>query len=141
MMSWFAGGIVCMLLGIFLIASTFYVQKQEDKARMAGYYTTGTIVANKPSAGSAKNQKRDVTFEFTKDFQVLRCTNSYPKEEAENWKVGRNTLIVYDEVADMVYYNPMKKFRHKQAVLMLVGGIILLTGIYWSITVCGLMLR
>lgn len=60
-------------------------------------------------------QKREVTFEFTKDFQVLRCTNSYPEKDAE---VGRSVailLIVYDEVADMVYYNPMKKSRQKQA--------------------------
>lgn len=141
MATWFAGGVICMLVGLLLIGSTFYVQKQEDKERLPGYYTTGTIVANKPGAEKSNMRKREVTFEFTKDFQVLRCTNSYPEKDAENWKVGRNTLIVYDEVADMVYYNPMKKSRQKQAVLMSVGGIVLLAGIYWSIAVCGLMMQ
>lgn len=141
MVTWFAGGVICMLAGLLLIGSTFYVQKREDKARMPGYYTTGTIVANKPGKGKSNAQKREVTFEFTKDFQVLRCTNSYPENEAENWKVGRNTLIVYDEATDMVYCNPMQESRKKQAVLMLLGGIVLLTGMYWSVTVCGLMMR
>ncbi len=36
-----------MLVGLLLIGSTFYVQKQEDKERLPGYYTTGTLVANK----------------------------------------------------------------------------------------------
>lgn len=135
MTTWFIGGIACMLLGLGLMAATFYVQKQEDKTRVAGYYTTGTIVSNKPG----KNDMRDVTFEFTKDFKVLQCTNSYPQAEAETWKEGRRSLIVYDEACDKVYFNPMRASRKKQAWMLLAGGVLLLSGMYWSVTVCGLL--
>ena len=37
-----------ILAGIGLIAATFLVQKQEDKVRMPGYYTTATITQIRP---------------------------------------------------------------------------------------------
>ncbi len=134
MTSWFIGGVLCMLAGLGLMGATFYVQKQEDAARMPGYYTTGTIVSNK----AVNKGESDVTFEFTKDFKVWHCTSRYPTTEAANWKVGRRSLIVYDDRADAVYFNPMQASRKKQAWMLLVGGVLLLTGMYWSVAVCGM---
>lgn len=124
-----------MMAGLGLMGATFYVQKQEDKTRVAGYYTTGTIVSNK----AVSMGERDVTFEFTKDFKVWHCTSRYPATEAANWKVGRRSLIVYDDRADAVYFNPMQASRKKQAWMLLVGGVLLLTGMYWSVAVCGML--
>ena len=132
---WFIGGVLCMMAGLGLMGATFYVQKQEDKTRVAGYYTTGTIVSNK----AVSMGERDVTFEFTKDFKVWHCTSRYPATEAANWKVGRRSLIVYDDRADAVYFNPMQASRKKQAWMLLVGGVLLLTGMYWSVAVCGML--
>lgn len=131
---WFVGGVLCMLVGLGLMAATFYVQRQEDVARIPGYYTTGTIVSNKP----VSKGERAVTFEFTKDFKVWHCTNRFPETEAANWKLGRNSLIVYDEASDAVYFNPMRASRKKQAWMLLVGGVLLLAGMYWSVAVCGM---
>ena len=132
---WFIGGVLCMMAGLGLMGATFYVQKQEDKTRVAGYYTTGTIVSNKAMGKS----ERAVTFEFTKDFKVWHCTNRFPVAEAAHWKEGRRSLIVYDEALDKVYFNPMRDSRKKQAWMLLAGGVLLLSGMYWSVAVCGLL--
>ena len=117
-----------ILGGIGLIAATFYVQKQEDKARMPGFYTTAEIIKIKP--GKNKSELA-VTFEFTKDFKIRQVTNQYPKAEAEHWITGRKNLIVYDEVQEKIYYNPMKESRKKQAIMIIAGFLVLLFGINW----------
>ncbi len=117
-----------ILGGIGLIAATFYVQKQEDAARMPGFYTTAEIIKIKP--GKQKTELA-VTFEFTKDFKIKQVTNLYPKEEAESWITGRKSLIVYDETQEKIYYNPMKESRKKQAIMIIAGFLVLLFGINW----------
>lgn len=120
--------LVFILAGIGLIAATFLVQKQEDKVRMPGYYTTATITQIRPC-----NNKKElaVTFEFTKDFKLRQVTNSYVTEEAGNWVTGRRSLIVFDETTGTVYVNPMKASRQKQAVMIIVGFLVLMFGLSW----------
>ena len=93
-------GLFCILGGIAFIASAFYLQKLEDRKRMPGFYTTATIVAMKPHNDQAKTR---VTFELTKDFQIRQVTNDFSAEEAENWKVGRRSLVVYDEDQENIF--------------------------------------
>lgn len=121
-------GLLFILGGIGLIASSFYVQKREDRARMPGFYTTAEITAIKP--GRSKREMA-VTFTFTKDFKILRVTNQYPVEEAEHWVKGRRALIVYDEEAGKIYYNPMIRYRRWQAALIVAGFLVLLFGVSW----------
>lgn len=134
----FVSSVICVVVGVLLVASAFYIQKKEDRMRIPGFYTEATVVANVPKKGKAQNL-RDVTFEFTKDFKVIHCTNSYCVEEAESWREGRHFLIVYDETQDKVFCNPMKAYRKKQAVCIAVGGIVILVGIQWSILAAGLL--
>lgn len=136
----FFSGILCMIIGILCISFSFYFQKQEDKNRMPGYYTEGVIVKNKECQSETLEAAREVCVEFTKDFKVLRCTTRFPKKEVENWRVGRKMLIVYDEQKDQVYYNPMRHFRKKQHICMIVGGIVVLVGLQWSMIACGLIM-
>lgn len=117
-----------ILGGIGLIAATFYVQRQEDRERMPGFYTTAEIVAIKPGK---KKSELAVTFEFTKDFKIKQVTNQYSQEEAGHWITGRKSLIVYDETQDKIYYNPMAKYRKKQAIMIMAGFLVLLFGISW----------
>ncbi len=117
-----------ILGGIGLIAATFYVQKQEDQVRPQGFYTTAEITKIKPGKSKAELA---VTFEFTKDFKIKQVTNQYPKAEAEHWATGRKSLIVYDEAQEKIYYNPMKEFRKKQAIMIIAGFLVLLFGINW----------
>ncbi len=120
-------GLLFLLGGIGLIASTFYVQKQEDKVRMPGFYTTAEILSIKrKNAGETA-----VTFAFTKDFKPREVTNLFPADEAEHWVEGRRALIVYDEAANKIYYNPMARYRRKQAILMVAGFLVLLFGVSW----------
>lgn len=134
----FVSSVICVIVGVLLVASAFVVQKKENRMRAPGFYTEAIIVANVPKKGKTQNL-RDVTFEFTKDFRVIRCTNSYSVEEAEYWREGRHFLIVYDEIQDKVFCNPMKAYRKKQAVCIAVGGIVILVGIQWSILAAGLL--
>lgn len=117
-----------ILAGIGLIAATFLVQKQEDKVRMPGYYTTATITQIRPCSNK---KEMAVTFEFTKDFKIQQVTNSYSIEEAENWVTGRRSLIVFDDAQGRVYVNPMKASRQKQAVMIIVGFLVLMFGLSW----------
>ena len=117
-----------ILAGIGLIAATFLVQKQEDKVRMPGYYTTATITQIQPCSNK---KELAVTFEFTKDFKIQQVTNSYCMEEAENWVKGRRSLIVFDDAQGRVYVNPMKASRQKQAVMIIVGFLVLMFGLSW----------
>ena len=117
-----------ILAGIGLIAATFLVQKQEDKVRMPGYYTTATITQIRPCSNK---KELAVTFEFTKDFKIQQVTNSYCMEEAENWVTGRRSLIVFDDAQGRVYVNPMKASRQKQAVMIIVGFLVLMFGLSW----------
>ena len=117
-----------ILAGIGLIAATFLVQKQEDKVRMPGYYTTATITQIRPCSNK---KEMAVTFEFTKDFKIQQVTNSYSIEEAENWVTGRRSLIVFDDAQGRVYVNPMKASRQKQAVMIMVGFLVLMFGLSW----------
>lgn len=119
-------GVAFILGGIGLIASTFYVQRQEDKERMPGFYTTATICAIKEH-----KSKTDVTFEFTKDFKVIQVKDTYPAGEAAGWVVGRRALIVYDEGQGRIYYNPMKEYRKRQLILTIAGFMVLMFGISW----------
>lgn len=123
-------GLLCILGGIAFIASTFYLQRLEDRKRMPGFYTTATIVAMKPCKNKAQTQ---VTFELTKDFKVCQVTNDFPTAEAENWKVGRRSLVVYDEDQHKIYYNPMRRSRNAQALVMAAGFVVLLFGVSWTI--------
>lgn len=132
----FIGSILCLIVGIATVAWSFHIQKEEDKERVPGFYTEASIVANKLTKDQTK---RKVTFEFTKDFRVLHCTNQYEAEEAALWREGKRFLIVYDEGADKVYCNPMKESRKKQALCMVIGGVVILVGIQWSILAAGLM--
>lgn len=120
--------LVFILAGIGLIAATFLVQKQEDKVRMPGYYTTATITQIRPC-----NNKKElaVTFEFTKDFKLRQVTNSYGTEEAGKWATGRSSLIVFNEAQGRVYVNPMKASRQKQAIMIILGFLVLLFGLSW----------
>lgn len=120
-------GLAFILGGIGLIASTFYVQKQEDKHRMPGFYTTATICGVKEH-----KTKTDVTFELTKDFKVIQVKDSYPKEEATWAVIGRRALIVYDEGQGKIYYNPMKEYRKRQLILTIAGFLVLMFGISWT---------
>ena len=123
-------GLLCILGGIAFIASAFYLQRREDQERMPGFYTTATIVAIKPR----KNEEQlAVTFELTKDFKVQRITNDFPAEEAAHWTVGRRALIVYDEDMQKIYFNPMRKSRNRQALVITTGFLILLFGVSWTI--------
>ena len=72
-----------------------------------------------------------MTFEFTKDFKIQQVTNSYSIEEAENWVTGRRSLIVFDDAQGRVYVNPMKASRQKQAVMIIVGFLVLMFGLSW----------
>lgn len=134
----FISSVMCVIVGVCVVASAFYIQKKEDRMRMPGFYTEATVVSNVPQTGHAQTI-RNVTFEFTKDFKVIHCTNSYSAEEAASWREGRHFLIVYDEAQDKVFCNPMKAYRKKQAVCMVVGGIVILVGIQWSILAAGLL--
>ena len=118
----------CILAGIGLIAATFLVQKKEDETRMPGYYTTATVTQIRPCKN---NSELAVTFEFTKDFKIRQVTNSYGTEEAGNLVTGRSSLIVFDEAQGRVYVNPMKASRQKQAVMIIVGFLVLLFGLSW----------
>lgn len=60
--------------------------------------------------------------------------------EAEKIYVGRKYFVIYDEDKDKVYLNPMAKYRKKQSVLVLIGGIVLLLGINWSMVSYGFIL-
>lgn len=132
----FIGSILCLIVGIATVAWSFHIQKEEDSERVSGFYTEASIVANKLTKDQTK---RKVTFEFTKDFKVLHCTNQYDVDEAAPWREGKRFLIVYDEGADKVYCNPMKESRKKQALCMVIGGVVILVGIQWSILAAGLM--
>ena len=123
-------GLLCILGGIAFIASAFYLQRLEDGKRMPGFYTTATIVAIKPHKNKAQTA---VTFELTKDFRVCQVTNDFPTAEAENWKTGRRSLVVYDEEQQKIYYNPMRKSRNAQALVMGTGFVVLLFGVSWTI--------
>lgn len=120
----------CIVIGIGCIASAFYLQRLEDRRRMSGYYTTATIVGMKPCP---QKGTMAVTFEFTKDFQLQRKMNNYPLAEVSGWVMGRRSLIVYDEVQQKIYYNPMRKYRVQQAFVMLIGFFVLLFGIACSL--------
>lgn len=123
-------GLFCILGGIAFIASAFYLQRLEDRKRMPGFYTTATIVAMKPHKNKAQTA---VTFELTKDFKVRRVSNDFPNEEAENWKTGRRSLVVYDEDQQKIYFNPMRRSRNAQALVMATGFVVLLFGVSWTI--------
>lgn len=135
------GVVVAFISGILCISFSFYFQKQEDKYRTPGYYTEGVIVKNKECQSDTLEAAREVCVEFTKDFKVLQCTTRFPKKEVENWRVGRKILIVYDEQKDQVYCDPMRQFRKKQHICMIVGGIVVLVGIQWSMIACGLIMQ
>lgn len=120
--------LVFILGGIGLIAATFCVQKQEEKLRPPGFYTTAEIIRIRPGKSKAELA---VTFEFTKDFKIRQVTSQYPKAEAEHWVTGRKSLIVYDETQEKIYYNPMKESRKKQAIMIIAGFLFLLFGINW----------
>lgn len=136
---WVLLGMAFMAGGILLIASTFLIQKKEDKERMPGFYTSAAILEVKPQKAQHGQTAEQVavTFAFTKEFRILHRTYCYSKEEAKDWVPGRNTLIVYDEACNKIYVNPMKKYRKQQAVLMLAGGLTVLFGIFWTITFYG----
>lgn len=134
----FMSGILCMLFGIGVIAGTFLVQRKENQVRPEGLYTEGVVLSNR--VRSDKKNMQEVTFEFMKDFRMVRCTMNYEREEAKNLKPGRKYLIVYDDQTDRVYCNPMKKYRTQQNWLMIIGGIILLIGINVSMIGCGLLM-
>ena len=123
-------GVICILAGIGCIAATFYLQRVEDRERVPGFYTTAAIVAIKPDK---KGEQTAVTFEFTKDFQVLQRTQVFPAEAAASWITGRRSLIVYDEENETIYYNPMRRSRNRQALVMAAGFLILLFGVSWSV--------
>ena len=123
-------GALCVLGGIGLIASSFYLQKREDRQRMPGFYTTATIVDIKPR----RNQEQlAVTFELTKDFKVLRVTNDFSAEVAGNWQKGRRSLVVYDEGQQKIFFNPMRKSRNAQALVIAAGFVVLIFGVSWTI--------
>lgn len=122
-------GVVIICIGVAMVASAFWVQRLEDRERMPGFYTTAVIVNMVPQK---RKGQTEVCFEFTKDFRVQRVSNDFPSEMAENWRVGRKNLIVYDEEQGKIYYNPMKKWRNRQALLMGIGLMVLLYGVLWS---------
>ena len=138
MTSIFLIGIICMIIGIAVISCTFFIQKKEDEHRIPGYYMQGLVIANREYPRD--NNIREVTFEFTKDFRILRCTNRYLREEALEMKIGRKYLIVYDEAINKIHCNPAKEYRKIQNITILVGGVILLIGINVSVLACGLIL-
>ena len=123
-------GMLCILGGIAFIASAFYIQRLEDRQRMPGFYTTATIVEIKPRKNG---EQLAVTFELTKDFKVLRVTNEFPAAEAANWTVGRRSLVVYAESEQKIYFNPMRKSRNMQAMVIAAGFLVLLFGVSWTI--------
>lgn len=140
---WVLWGVVFTGVGILLIAYTFQIQKKEDRERMPGFYTSAAIVSVKPlkDQSGQPTEELAVTFEFTKDFRRLQRTKHYPREEAGKWVAGRSTLIVYDEAADKIYVNPMKKYRRQQAMAVLAGGLTVLFGIFWTITFYGFVAK
>lgn len=123
-------GLLCILGGIAFIASAFYLQRLEDRKRMPGFYTTATIVEMKPH----KNKEQVAgTFELTKDFKIVRVTNDFSADEAAGWKKGRRSLVVYAEDQHKIYFNPMRRSRNAQALVMAAGFVVLLFGVSWTI--------
>ncbi|MEE0435705.1 MAG: hypothetical protein UDB11_09960 [Peptococcaceae bacterium] len=133
-------GTLCMIVGILIIGSAFLIQRKEDKVRPSGYYTQADILVNKPSHKKDGITQNLVKFRFTKDFKVLLAEEFFPSMEAEKIYVGRKYFVIYDEDKDKVYLNPMAKYRKKQSVLVLIGGIVLLLGINWSMVSYGFIL-
>lgn len=128
---------VCFIIaGILVIAATFLVQKKEDAERMPGFYTTAEMVSIKKHGNTT-----DVTFVFTKDFRNLRITNHYPAEEAEGWVEGRQTLIVYEEETGKVHVNPMRKYRRKQGIMIIIGFLLIMFGASWLGFAAGLIMN
>lgn len=123
---WLVAGVIFIVLGIGTIAATFIVQKMEDKERIEGFYTTAEVVALK---NLSKDNRVSATFEFTKDFKIMKATDTFSEEEAQGLKPGRKALIVYVPETKRVYNNPMRKHRKIQGMMIIAGFLLLLFGV------------
>lgn len=133
MNGWMLIGMLLIAAGFAAILYTFRMQKKEDNVRVKGYYTTASVSDRTEHKGKVR-----LTFSFTADFKPVTYTGMFDPMEAKNCYKGRKTLIVYDQKQDRLYINPMRESRIRQAKMLTLGGLIILTGVTWTVMFYGM---